>query len=166
MYVCVCRERVGDPSSGWHHSPRSHQTVSAGSRQRMGRTTREENEYILTHRADRPHAYCFLCLCQGEFKVTERNMVMKDLLGALDAGRVLEVFGAGTACVVCPVGSLLYKGKVGLSKHTDNKLFCVSACGCNISVGLFPPLRSTRSRRCRMVLTWQRGSTKSLLIFR
>lgn len=41
-------------------------------------------------------------------------MGMKELLGALDAGRVLEVFGAGTACVVCPVGSLLYKGKVGV----------------------------------------------------
>nr|XP_046270128.1 branched-chain-amino-acid aminotransferase, mitochondrial [Scatophagus argus] len=47
----------------------------------------------------------------GEFKVTERTMDMKELLGALDAGRILEVFGAGTACVVCPVGSLLYKGK-------------------------------------------------------
>uniref|UniRef100_A0A3Q2QCN8 Branched-chain-amino-acid aminotransferase n=1 Tax=Fundulus heteroclitus TaxID=8078 RepID=A0A3Q2QCN8_FUNHE len=47
----------------------------------------------------------------GEFKVTERTMGMKELLEALDAGRVLEVFGAGTACVVCPVGSLLYKGK-------------------------------------------------------
>ncbi|KAG7263787.1 hypothetical protein CRUP_009971, partial [Coryphaenoides rupestris] len=48
----------------------------------------------------------------GEFKVTERRMDMKELLSALDAGRVLEVFGAGTACVVCPVGSLLYKDKV------------------------------------------------------
>ncbi|XP_029015116.1 branched-chain-amino-acid aminotransferase, mitochondrial isoform X1 [Betta splendens] len=47
----------------------------------------------------------------AEFKVTERTMSMKELLTALDAGRVLEVFGAGTACVVCPVGSLLYKGK-------------------------------------------------------
>ncbi|XP_040012927.1 branched-chain-amino-acid aminotransferase, cytosolic-like isoform X1 [Xiphias gladius] len=47
----------------------------------------------------------------GEFKVTERTMGMKELLGALDAGRILEMFGAGTACVVCPVGSLLYKGK-------------------------------------------------------
>ncbi|XP_071398661.1 branched-chain-amino-acid aminotransferase, cytosolic-like isoform X1 [Centroberyx affinis] len=47
----------------------------------------------------------------GEFKVTERSMEMKELLGALDSGRVLEVFGAGTACVVCPVGSLLYRGK-------------------------------------------------------
>ncbi|XP_052347385.1 branched-chain-amino-acid aminotransferase, cytosolic isoform X1 [Oncorhynchus keta] len=47
----------------------------------------------------------------GEFKVTERTMGMKELLGALDSGRITEVFGAGTACVVCPVGSLLYKGK-------------------------------------------------------
>ncbi|KAM3598139.1 uncharacterized protein V6R79_014037 [Siganus canaliculatus] len=47
----------------------------------------------------------------GEFKVTERNMGMAELLEALDSGRILEVFGAGTACVVCPVGSLLYKDK-------------------------------------------------------
>ncbi|XP_043957395.1 branched-chain-amino-acid aminotransferase, cytosolic-like isoform X1 [Gambusia affinis] len=47
----------------------------------------------------------------GDFKVTERTMGMKEFLEALDAGRVLEVFGAGTACVVCPVGNLLYKGK-------------------------------------------------------
>ncbi|XP_023269610.1 branched-chain-amino-acid aminotransferase, cytosolic-like isoform X1 [Seriola lalandi dorsalis] len=47
----------------------------------------------------------------GEFKVTERTMNMKELLKALDGGRILEVFGAGTACVVCPVGSLLYRGK-------------------------------------------------------
>lgn len=50
---------------------------------------------------------------QGEFKVTERTMGMKELLGALEGGRVLEMFGAGTACVVCPVGSLLYRGQVG-----------------------------------------------------
>lgn len=56
---------------------------------------------------------------QGEFKVTERTMGMKELLGALDAGRVLEVFGAGTACVVCPVGSLLYKGTVGADRRMN-----------------------------------------------
>uniref|UniRef100_A0A3P9P4Z7 Branched-chain-amino-acid aminotransferase n=1 Tax=Poecilia reticulata TaxID=8081 RepID=A0A3P9P4Z7_POERE len=48
----------------------------------------------------------------GDFKVTERKMGMKEFLEALDAGRILEVFGAGTACVVCPVGSLLYRGKI------------------------------------------------------
>uniref|UniRef100_A0AAY4D4X2 Branched-chain-amino-acid aminotransferase n=2 Tax=Denticeps clupeoides TaxID=299321 RepID=A0AAY4D4X2_9TELE len=47
----------------------------------------------------------------GEFRVTERTIAMKELLDALADGRVLEVFGAGTACVVCPVGSLLYQGK-------------------------------------------------------
>ncbi len=41
-------------------------------------------------------------------------MGMKEVLRALDAGRILEVFGAGTACVVCPVGSLLYREKVGV----------------------------------------------------
>ncbi|TRY87807.1 hypothetical protein DNTS_015712 [Danionella cerebrum] len=48
---------------------------------------------------------------KGDFKVTERRVFMHELLAALDAGRILEVFGAGTACVVCPVGSLLYKGQ-------------------------------------------------------
>lgn len=47
----------------------------------------------------------------GEFTVTERTMGMKELLSALHSGRVLEVFGAGTACVVCPVKSLLYEGQ-------------------------------------------------------
>lgn len=57
--------------------------------------------------------FWFLTVRQGEFKVTERKMGMKELLGALKAGRIMEVFGAGTACVVCPVGSLLYRGQVG-----------------------------------------------------
>lgn len=47
----------------------------------------------------------------GEFKVTERKVGMKEFMEALKGGRVREVFGAGTACVVCPVGSLLYKGQ-------------------------------------------------------
>lgn len=113
VHVCVCRERVGDPPSGWHHPPRSHQTVSAGSGQKMGKTSRKESKRTLNRKDKGVH--CFLCFPQGEFKVTERNMGMKELLEALDAGRIMEVFGAGTACVVCPVGSLLYKGKVALS---------------------------------------------------
>ncbi|KAJ8364281.1 hypothetical protein SKAU_G00131120 [Synaphobranchus kaupii] len=47
----------------------------------------------------------------GEFKVSERTIRMRELLETLESGRILEVFGTGTACVVCPVGSLLYKGK-------------------------------------------------------
>lgn len=49
--------------------------------------------------------------------MTERSMALRELLEALEAGRVLEVFGAGTACVVCPVGSLLYQGQVGEPDH-------------------------------------------------
>ncbi|MBN3295743.1 BCAT1 protein, partial [Amia calva] len=47
----------------------------------------------------------------GEFVVSERKVLMGEFLEALHGGRVKEVFGAGTACVVCPVGSLLYKGQ-------------------------------------------------------
>ena len=42
----------------------------------------------------------------NEFKVTERPVTMKELVDALDQGRVKEVFGAGTACVVCPATGL------------------------------------------------------------
>lgn len=45
---------------------------------------------------------------------------MTELLDALKGGRVLEAFGAGTACVVCPVGSLLYKGQVKDLTHLIN----------------------------------------------
>lgn len=47
----------------------------------------------------------------GEFPVSERRVVMCDFLTALKEGRVIEVFGAGTACVVCPVERVLYKGE-------------------------------------------------------
>ncbi|KAM9311000.1 branched-chain-amino-acid aminotransferase, cytosolic-like [Gastrophryne carolinensis] len=47
----------------------------------------------------------------GEFKVSERCMTMADLVVALEERRVREMFGSGTACVVCPVGNVLYKGK-------------------------------------------------------
>lgn len=36
---------------------------------------------------------------------------MKELLRALDEGRVREVFGSGTACQVCPVHRIVYQGK-------------------------------------------------------
>lgn len=45
----------------------------------------------------------------GEFKVTERAFTMDELLEGLKENRVKEVFGAGTACVVCPVGQILFK---------------------------------------------------------
>lgn len=53
-----------------------------------------------------------LLLVQGEFRVSERYITMSDLTAALEESRVKEMFGAGTACVVCPISKILYKGKV------------------------------------------------------
>ncbi|XP_005428463.1 branched-chain-amino-acid aminotransferase, cytosolic isoform X1 [Geospiza fortis] len=47
----------------------------------------------------------------GEFKVSERYITMSDLTAALEKNRVKEMFGAGTACIVCPISKILYKGK-------------------------------------------------------
>jgi len=44
--------------------------------------------------------------------VSERYITMSDLTAALEDNRVNEMFGAGTACVVCPISKILYKGEV------------------------------------------------------
>lgn len=60
-----------------------------------------------------PRLRGYLCLApQGEFRVVERKITMKEFLRALEDGRVREVFGSGTACQVCPVHQILYQGKV------------------------------------------------------
>ncbi|MEE6483028.1 hypothetical protein FKM82_013410 [Ascaphus truei] len=45
----------------------------------------------------------------GEFKVSERTITMADVIKGLQENRVKEIFGAGTACVVCPVHCILYE---------------------------------------------------------
>ena len=45
------------------------------------------------------------------WKVTERKFTMKELADAADEGRMIEVFGAGTAAVVCPVRNISWKGR-------------------------------------------------------
>ncbi|XP_061494414.1 branched-chain-amino-acid aminotransferase, cytosolic isoform X1 [Rhineura floridana] len=47
----------------------------------------------------------------GEFKVSERYITMSNLRAALKDNRVKEMFGAGTACVVCPISTILYLGE-------------------------------------------------------
>ncbi|XP_026248146.1 branched-chain-amino-acid aminotransferase, cytosolic isoform X1 [Urocitellus parryii] len=56
---------------------------------------------------------CILDLAHkwGEFKVSERYLTMDDLTTALEGNRVREMFGSGTACIVCPVSDILYKGQ-------------------------------------------------------
>jgi branched-chain amino acid aminotransferase len=47
----------------------------------------------------------------GEFAVTERAFTMHELKEALEAGRVVEMFGAGTAAVVSPIKGVHFLGK-------------------------------------------------------
>ncbi|KAG8140449.1 putative Branched-chain-amino-acid aminotransferase protein [Naja naja] len=47
----------------------------------------------------------------GEFKVSERSVTMSELIKGLEEKKVKEMFGSGTACVVCPVDRILYQGK-------------------------------------------------------
>ncbi|KAI9499084.1 aminotransferase [Zychaea mexicana] len=47
----------------------------------------------------------------NEFKVTERKMTMPELRDAVKDGRVVEMFGAGTACIVTPVKAVEYMGE-------------------------------------------------------
>jgi len=47
----------------------------------------------------------------NEFKVTERTVTMKELVKAVHEGRMLEMFGSGTACVVSPVNMVHYQGE-------------------------------------------------------
>ncbi|QRV76771.1 amino-transferase class IV protein [Ceratobasidium sp. AG-Ba] len=43
--------------------------------------------------------------------VSERHITMGEIKAAADSGNLLEVFGAGTAAIVCPVKEIGYKGK-------------------------------------------------------
>ncbi|KAI9187995.1 branched-chain-amino-acid transaminase bat2 [Blastocladiella emersonii ATCC 22665] len=47
----------------------------------------------------------------GEFQVAERKIYMKDIQAAAKEGRLLEMFGAGTACIVSPIKNVHYNGK-------------------------------------------------------
>uniref|UniRef100_A0A1B6KV56 Branched-chain-amino-acid aminotransferase n=1 Tax=Graphocephala atropunctata TaxID=36148 RepID=A0A1B6KV56_9HEMI len=45
----------------------------------------------------------------GDYIVEERTVTMAELVQWHEENRLLEVFGAGTACVVCPVGLIQFK---------------------------------------------------------
>ncbi|KAJ1964656.1 branched-chain-amino-acid transaminase bat2 [Dispira parvispora] len=47
----------------------------------------------------------------GEFEVKEGTITMGEISEASDEGRLLEVFGSGTAAIVSPVKHILYLGK-------------------------------------------------------
>jgi len=51
-------------------------------------------------------------LHEWQVPVEERRIAIDELLEAFRAGKVREIFGAGTAAVICPVGSIGYQGEV------------------------------------------------------
>ena len=53
-----------------------------------------------------------LHICRNwEMKVSERLVSLDEVLSGLESGRVKEIFAAGTAAVISPVGKVAYKGK-------------------------------------------------------
>ncbi|KAG5461372.1 MAG: aminotransferase [Olpidium bornovanus] len=56
----------------------------------------------------------------NEFKVSERKFTMKDIKAAAAEGRLIEMFGAGTACIVSPIKTINYLG-VDMSIPLDPK---------------------------------------------
>ncbi|KAG8223537.1 hypothetical protein J437_LFUL004411 [Ladona fulva] len=47
----------------------------------------------------------------NEFKVNERTFNMNDVKIWLQEKRLLELFGAGTACIVAPISSIFFEGE-------------------------------------------------------
>uniref|UniRef100_A0A224YP55 branched-chain-amino-acid transaminase n=1 Tax=Rhipicephalus zambeziensis TaxID=60191 RepID=A0A224YP55_9ACAR len=47
----------------------------------------------------------------NEFKVSERKITMAEIREALKEDRLLEMFGCGTACVICPIERLYHRGE-------------------------------------------------------
>jgi len=52
-----------------------------------------------------------LCRSWGEFNVVERAYTLKEVIKAVDSGRMIEAFGAGTAAIVAPVKGFHFNGK-------------------------------------------------------
>ena len=48
----------------------------------------------------------------GEFEVTERKVTMKEIVETNNEGKLVEMFGAGTAAIVSPIGGIHYDGKM------------------------------------------------------
>lgn len=47
----------------------------------------------------------------NEFTVNERTISMSELVDAINEGRLLEMFGSGTAAVVSPIRCIHYQGR-------------------------------------------------------
>ena len=64
-----------------------------------------------------------LCKDWNRFKVTERPFTMNEVIEAVEEGRMIESFGAGTAAIVSPVNKIGFKGRdydIPLDKNDPN----------------------------------------------
>lgn len=52
--------------------------------------------------------------------MAERYVTMSQLCSALEEQRVKAIFGSGTACMICPIGKIVYQGEVRDRAETDN----------------------------------------------
>lgn len=53
--------------------------------------------------------------------MAERYLTMSQLCSALKQQRVKEMFGSGTACMICPIGHIVYQGEVG--ERAENMVY-------------------------------------------
>ena len=53
-----------------------------------------------------------MCSTWPGMKVSERKITMTEVMEAHSEGRLVEMFGSGTAAVVSPVGGLFYQGEM------------------------------------------------------
>ncbi|XP_053208475.1 LOW QUALITY PROTEIN: branched-chain-amino-acid aminotransferase-like, partial [Panonychus citri] len=58
----------------------------------------------------------------NQFKVTERKITMDEVIKTLEQGRLLEMFGAGTAAVVSPISRINYQDKDYLIPTMKSKI--------------------------------------------
>ena len=48
---------------------------------------------------------------KAKLKVSERTVTMQEALSALEKGKLVEMFGAGTAAVTCPIERIHFNDK-------------------------------------------------------
>ncbi|KAF2903854.1 hypothetical protein ILUMI_02313 [Ignelater luminosus] len=48
----------------------------------------------------------------GEFQIQQRTITMNEVIRLQEENRLLEMFGSGTACVVSPISSIEYLGRI------------------------------------------------------
>ncbi|XP_060526470.1 branched-chain-amino-acid aminotransferase, cytosolic [Cylas formicarius] len=53
-----------------------------------------------------------MCEQWREFRVEQRTITMAEVVSLVDKGRLLEMFGSGTACIVSPIASIEYMDRL------------------------------------------------------